>query len=126
MADRKQQDTAMEAAMGIVLRTGVLVACGVMLIGAVLYLMRHGGERESFAAFRGEPKPLESITGVFREAFAGTARGIIQTGALLLIATPVMRVIFAVIGFGRERDLKFVLISLTVLGLLMYGLSEHG
>jgi len=112
----------MEATMGLVLRTGVLVACAVMFVGAILYLSRHGGERESFAAFHGEPAPLESITGVFREALSGSARGIIQFGALLLIATPVMRVAFAVYAFARGKDPKFVVISLIVLALLAYGL----
>jgi uncharacterized membrane protein len=116
----------MEAGMGLLLRSGVLTSCGVMLIGAVLYLLRHGRERDSFTAFHGEPPTLESISGVIREAATGSARGIIQLGALLLIATPVMRVIFGVVGFARERDWKFVVISLIVLALLLYGLSERG
>jgi uncharacterized membrane protein len=122
MPPAEDQGYKMENSMGLLLRTGVLTACAVMLVGAVLYLLRHGGERESFAAFHAEPPAFESVTGIIREAFSGSARGIIQMGALLLIATPVLRVAFAVYGFAREKDPEFVAISLVVLGLLAFGL----
>jgi uncharacterized membrane protein len=41
---------------------------------------------------------------------------------LAVIATPVMRVAFAVFGFARQKQWMFTLISLTVLGLLAFGL----
>ncbi len=119
-------DEKMEQEMGSFLRTGVFVATGIMLLGALLYLLRHGGERESYAVFRGEPAALESIAGVVREVRAGSARGIIQLGVLAMIATPVMRVAFAVYGFARQRQWAFVGISLTVLGLLAFGLFDRG
>jgi uncharacterized membrane protein len=39
-----------------------------------------------------------------------------------MIATPVMRVAFAVFAFSRLKEWRFTLISLIVLGLLMFGL----
>jgi uncharacterized membrane protein len=45
---------------------------------------------------------------------------------LVMIATPVMRVAFAVYGFSRQRQWIFTGISLTVLALLAFGLSERG
>lgn len=119
------RDVQIEKGMGLLLRVGVLASCAVMLVGAVLYLPRYGGERQSFAAFHGEAASLESIPGVIKEASSGSARGIIQLGVLILIATPVMRVIFAVFGFARKRDFKFVAISLAVLALLAIGLFER-
>jgi len=56
----------------------------------------------------------------------GSARGIIQLSVLAMIATPVMRVAFAVYGFTRQRQWIFTGISLTVLVLLALGLSERG
>jgi uncharacterized membrane protein len=118
-------DQKMESQMGLLLRAGVVLACGIMLIGGVLYLLRHGGERESYAAFHGEPASLEGIRGILREARSGSARGIIQLSVLAMIATPVMRVAFAVYGFSRQRQGVFTGISLTVLGLLAFGLLQH-
>ncbi|HWE53750.1 MAG TPA: DUF1634 domain-containing protein [Bryobacteraceae bacterium] len=117
--DRDQQ---MEASMGVLLRNGVITCCAVMVAGAVLYLVRHGNEQASYAKFHGEPPALESIRGVLGQVRAGSARGIIQLAALLMIATPVLRVVIAVFDFARMKDWKFTAISLAVLGLLAFGL----
>ena len=45
---------------------------------------------------------------------------------LLLIATPIARVLISVIGFARERDWMYVACSLLVLALLLYGLVHGG
>jgi uncharacterized membrane protein len=44
---------------------------------------------------------------------------------LLLIATPVARVLFSVLGFGLERDWLYVAITLLVLALLIYTLTSR-
>jgi uncharacterized membrane protein len=43
-------------------------------------------------------------------------------GVILLIATPIARVVFAVVGFALERDRLYVAVSLTVLAVLMASL----
>jgi uncharacterized membrane protein len=119
-------DRDMETEMGALLRAGVVLSCAIMLAGGILYILRHGGERESYAVFHGEPASLESVGGILREVRAGSARGIIQLSVLTMIATPVMRVAFAVYGFARQRHWLFTGISLVVLGLLAIGLYDHG
>jgi uncharacterized membrane protein len=42
-------------------------------------------------------------------------------GLLLLIATPVARVAFAVVAFALERDKLYVAVSLAVLAVLLFG-----
>jgi uncharacterized membrane protein len=44
-------------------------------------------------------------------------------GILLLIATPVARVIFTVFAFAHERDWTYVVVTLIVLALLLYSLG---
>jgi uncharacterized membrane protein len=46
----------------------------------------------------------------------------VQLGLLLLIATPIGRVVFSVAGFARQRDWLYVGITLVVLALLAYSL----
>jgi uncharacterized membrane protein len=41
---------------------------------------------------------------------------------LLLIATPIARVVLSIIGFVRQRDGSYVLVTLIVLFLLLYSL----
>ncbi|HEX4138529.1 MAG TPA: DUF1634 domain-containing protein [Bryobacteraceae bacterium] len=119
-------DQKMENQMGSLLRAGVILSCLIMLAGGILYVMRHGAEHEAYSIFHGEPAALESIGGILREVRAGSARGVIQLSVLTMIATPVMRVAFAVYGFSRQRQWVFTAISLTVLLLLAFGLSERG
>jgi uncharacterized membrane protein len=61
-----------------------------------------------------------------RELLAGISRGsagaIIEVGILFLIATPVARVVFAVVAFALERDRLYTAISAGVLVVLIYSL----
>ena len=48
---------------------------------------------------------------------------VIGFGLVLLIATPVARVVFSVVAFTLERDWLYVGITLFVLAVLSYGLA---
>ena len=56
----------------------------------------------------------------------GRGRGVIQLGLLLLIATPIARVAFSVVGFALERDRMYVVFTLIVLAILLYSLLGSG
>jgi uncharacterized membrane protein len=116
------EERRLDMMLGNLLRTGVIVAAAVVLTGAVLYLARHGGEHPSYATFRGEPADLRTVRGVISDATSLRGRGVIQLGLLLLIATPVARVAFSAYAFARLRDGRYVVITLVVLGLLLYSL----
>jgi uncharacterized membrane protein len=115
-------DQKVEDIVAILLRTGVLLSAAVVFCGAVIYLARHGHQAAAYRMFRGEPTDLRSISGIIRDAADLSGRGIIQLGLLLLIATPVARVAFAVFGFAAERDRMYVVFTLIVLGVLLYSL----
>jgi uncharacterized membrane protein len=113
-----------EALIGILLRTGVLLAATVVLAGGVLFLAKYDEVKPDYRIFRGEPTYLRSIGGVVGDAISLHSRGIIQLGLLLLIATPIARVAFSVAGFASERDWLYVGITLVVLGVLIYSLMS--
>jgi uncharacterized membrane protein len=108
--------------MGNLLRIGVVAAAVVILMGGFIYLFRHGMSLPGYHVFQGEPASLRSLRGIIGDTFSLRGRGIIQLGLLLLIATPVARVAFAVFAFARQRDWIYVVVSLVVLSLLMYSL----
>lgn len=110
--------------MGFLLRAGVVLACAVMLIGGVLFMFRHAEETPSYRTFHGVTDGLSSVRGILRDARTGSARGLIQFSMLLMIATPVVRVVFAVYGFARQRNWLFTAVSVVVLGLLAWGLLQ--
>jgi len=55
-------------------------------------------------------------------AVGGDASVIIYLAIAILIATPVFRVAVSSVYFARERDSKYVLISLAVLSMLLFAL----
>jgi len=104
------------------LRGGVLLAALVVILGAVLYLGSSPLAHVSYRTFQGEPEHLKSVHGIVRSAFAGQSRSIMQLGLLLLIATPIARVIFSVFAFAIEGDRMYVIFTLIVLSVLLYSL----
>jgi len=115
-------DQRIEIMIGVLLRVGVILAALLVIGGGALYLTRHGHQIASYRTFHGEPPDLERIPGIFHAATTGRAQGIIQLGLLVLIATPVARVLFSAIAFLKERDFMYVVITLLVLGVLLYSL----
>ena len=115
-------DEKTEYIIGNLLRAGVTLAAIVVLAGGILYLVRYGHSPADYRVFRGEPTDLRHVSGIVRDALALHSRGIIQLGLLLLIATPVARVAFAVFAFAAEGDKMYVVVSLIVLAILMFSL----
>ena len=119
---KRWSEHAVELAIGRLLRFGVALAALVVVVGAVIYLWRHGQERSDYAVFRGEPHSLRDFADILRNVAMFKGRDVIQLGLLLLIATPVMRVAFAAYAFACQRDRLYVFISLIVLTVLLISL----
>ncbi len=114
-------DERVEAVIGNLLRIGVIASALVVLLGGVLYLMRDGRQPHP-RLDRFEPEELRSPVHILREAASLRSLGLIMLGLLLLIATPVTRVIFSVAAFALQRDYMYVLFTLLVLSVLLYSL----
>jgi uncharacterized membrane protein len=119
-------DKRVESIVGNLLRVGVLLSAAVVLAGGILYLIHYGGNAPDYRVFRGEPEELKGITDIVKDALSLRRRALIQFGLLLLIATPVARVVFAVIAFALQRDVTYVIISLIVLSTLLFSLFLGG
>ena len=124
LRDKLQEwlDQRIEIVLAQLLRIGVLTSALVVLAGAVLYFVNHARDHADYHTFRGEPEQLRSVHGVLRTAMAGETAGILQLGLLLLIATPIARVVFSVFAFALEGDRMYVAFTLMVLAVLLYSL----
>lgn len=112
-------DPQMEYIMGRLLQSGVILASLVVLAGGVLYVRAHPNAIANYRVFSSEPANLRRLCGVFSGIAAGDPGAIIQLGILLLIATPVARVAFAIVAFAIERDRLYVAVSVAVLAVLL-------
>ena len=117
-----RRDQRIERIIGLLLQTGVILALLVTLLGAMLYLGHEGRRVADFRVFRGEQWDLRSAPVVMAAAFAGRREAVIQLGVLVLIATPIARVILSLAAFAVQRDRIYVLVTAIVLAVLLYGL----
>lgn len=131
IAPSREADQRLEIAIAALLRIGVLIAAVLVALGGVLEMRHPGAPVPSYTQFHepgtlpSDAHALTSITGVFRHLADPSGASIVELGLLVLIATPIARVIFAVVGFARERDPLYVVISLLVLSILVVSLL-HG
>lgn len=113
------------------LRWGVSIACLIAFVGGVLYLVCHGGEAFDLAQYQNfsytDTRAVDYTTltdyttldGIFSGFKNFTAVGWIQTGVLVLILTPIMRVALSLIDFLKERDWLYALITAVVLAVII-------
>ena len=120
------EDRLIDERISIILRAGMIVSATVIALGGLLYLLHHNGPVPNYGVFRGIAAPLTSISGILHAALHGSDIAIIQLGLLLLIATPVARVLFSVLAFWMEKDFLYVAISGLVLLVLLYSIFVHG
>jgi len=117
-------DRQLETIIGNLLRAGVLLAATIVLAGAGLYLVQHHSDRVNYRTFVAGPQSIRAVSAIVRSAAHLNSEGLIQLGLLLLIATPVARVVMAVVGFALERDRLYVVVSLIVLAVLLASLTR--
>jgi uncharacterized membrane protein len=115
-------DERVERMLGTLLQSGVIISAVVVLVGGILYMLRYGRLPVHYEKFVAERERLGSLAAVGRDALHGDGRAIIQCGLLLLIATPVARVLFSIIGFALEKDRLYVVLTLIVFFILIYSL----
>jgi uncharacterized membrane protein len=118
----KPTDQQFEIFLGHLLRTGVIIAALIVLAGGIWFLAQSSGARKDYRTFRGVPAELSHVPQIFHGAVAWQPLAVIQLGILVLIATPVARVLFSMLGFALERDWMYVVITAIVLALLLYSL----
>lgn len=118
----KTQERDMRTWISLILRMGVLFSSALILTGGVLFLIQHPNEILSFKTFSGQPERLRNLGTIFSEALQLRSRSVIQAGVLVLIATPILRVVFSLFEFLAHKDWIYVVITTIVLSGLLYSL----
>ena len=116
-------DVRLQVSLGRLLRAGVTLAAAVSAAAIGLRLAIGASGPLDYRTFRGEPAGLRTLRGVVTGVLALEPAAIMQLGLMLLVATPIARVVFSVIGFLLEGDRLYVAVTLTVLLLLLGGLT---
>ncbi|MEO8205001.1 MAG: DUF1634 domain-containing protein [Chthoniobacterales bacterium] len=99
---------------------GVLIAAAIMLFGGVIFLLHHGQQTPGDHIFRGEPHALTRPLDIIKSAFMDKDPDIIQLGVLILLLNPLVRVAFAAVGYGMEKDRLYTAVSTIVFLVLLF------
>jgi uncharacterized membrane protein len=120
-------DDRVDQVIGNLLRFGVLLSALVVFVGGVLYLYHQGRDpAPPQHLLQGKGGSFNRVLDVARDARDAPGHGLIELGLLLLIGTPIARVVFSVVAFIGQRDLVYVFITLVVLSILLFSLfSGH-
>lgn len=100
--------------VGYSLRVGVLTGAFLSLLGVVFWASQGFGNVD--------PVSGSAVVGLLGASIGGNVAGVVYLGVILLIATPIFRVAVSVVYFGREKDRKYVGITLLVLAMLVFAL----
>ena len=110
-------DERMDHIIGNLLRAGVMVAAAVVLTGGIWFLADAGDRGPDYRQFRPDVKGVHAL------ATIPGPEAVILAGLLILIATPVARVIFSLLAFALEHDRAYIAITAVVLVVLLYSIG---
>lgn len=111
-------DVDLNRSVGNLLRLGVILSVITSLIGFVKLFME-GFQMPRKYKLLDMGTSSEKVWSHFWETLCkGEGMAIIQLGILMLIFTPLMRIIFALIGYLKEKDYVYVVISSIVLAIM--------
>lgn len=116
-------DKDIQSLIGNLLRVGVYLSMGIVVLGGLIYLFNHGNEKIDYAVFSFDKVSLKTVAVIFSNVLTFKGAAVIQFGLLMLIFTPIARVLMAVVSFFIEKDYLYVFIGLIVLAIIMVSLS---
>ena len=114
-----REDKRLEIAMGHMLRFGTTIAASIVLCGGILYLNQFHGPIPDYRHFHGAPLASRSLGAMLKGLGEFDSQSMIACGILVLVATPICRVILGVIGFSVQKDRMYAAVSAMVLAVLL-------
>ena len=106
----------MNELIGNTLRIGVFAACIIALIGGSYYLLTTSGQLvPAYKTFNEGGASYTTFEGIIRGAFSMSATEWMQLGVVVLMLTPIMRVVLSLVDFSIQRDWLYVGITAIVL-----------
>ncbi len=118
-----EQEGRFRTVIGFVLRYGVIASFAVVALGsALLFLRGQTGYHPLVTAeelFGPQTRFVLGPGPLLRGVASGKPYAVIDLGVILLLGTPIARVIISIFLFAEERSYAFVAITATVLAILM-------
>jgi len=97
-----------------VLRWGSYLSATLLFVGLVWALL--------VPALPAQPSQAIPLRMLAPQLAAGNPNALMQVGILLLLLTPLLRIVTAAVSFQAEREWRYTLVSLTVLAIILVSL----
>jgi uncharacterized membrane protein len=105
------------------LRWGVVLSALVTTVGGIGFLWQHAGQQvPDYSMYKGTLLAYRTIHKVTDGVMMADWLSVIQVGVLMLIATPVARILFSLITFIKEKDFAFIAITILVLAIVFFSM----
>ena len=117
------KDKDIQLILGTLLRAGVIISMAIVLIGGVIFLIHNKGVITDYKVFKPELAKFSSIAAIFKGVLTLQGDAVVQFGILMLIFTPIARIVFAIFSFLIERDYLYVLIGFIILAIITISLN---
>ncbi len=111
-------DVRLEKVIGNLLRAGVSLSAALVLAGGIWYVASSARAAPEFRQFHPEVQGFGALGKL------PMPETLIEIGLIVLIATPIARVIFSLVAFALERDRMYVIFTLIVLSVLLYSIGS--
>ncbi|BCU67297.1 membrane protein [Sulfolobales archaeon HS-7] len=115
-----------DTVIGNILRIGVIISGVLLAIGAAEIFIHGGAQGYSLSQIASVHSIVNTSTASVYKIppliLKGDGLALIYLGLIVLIATPVIRVLASVINFGLERDKLYTIITAIVLFNLLFAI----
>ena len=117
----------MNVVLGNALKIGVVLSAAVIVVGVILFLIHYSNsDASAFLAYNSNKIPHGNFNTSIPDIAAGLVTlnpfSVIELGLLILLATPVVRVLLSILLFYFEGDMKYVYITTAVFIILLFSL----
>jgi len=113
-------------AISLTLRAGVLLSAAIILIGVVLVFTHQGSNGFSLSQIATPNSRVNSSIFQPSEVIEGLSKlnglDYVYLGLMVLIATPIIRVVLGIVQFVKERNKLYTIITVIVLFNLMFAI----
>jgi uncharacterized membrane protein len=118
---------SMNVVIGRVLRYGVILSALIVILGTIGLVLSNGlAETNGMLKYDANAVPHDGIdvspSGLLHGLVSFSPFSWVELGVVVLIATPVSRVLISVFLFAAERDRLYVIITAAVLVLLLFSI----
>lgn len=112
--------------MTVVLRVGLVASLVILAAALLTYLLLHPSSSSGAVIASNPILEYLSLSGLARGLASGSVEAYLTLGLLVLVATPVLRVVAGLYYFARGHERAMTAITFTVTVLLLIGLLVLG